>query len=211
MRKMNCRRYQKLFSAYLDGYLSVRKRLRLQDHLEECEHCAEEFARVREVVALTNGLPKIQPSPDFDRVLQTKLSDSKSATGFSLLFGRRAIAVFGAVCLLLIGTSSVYLYRIRRGSYESRDRRIYEIAPVAQDYTGEDVLTRFVMPNVPAARTGSSELGDIATTTTKDWHEEPRTYILPSITGDRTAQSELNRNYVIKRVSTINTSDEIGL
>jgi hypothetical protein len=211
MRKMNCRRYQKLFSAYLDGYLSVRKRLRLQDHLEECEHCAEEFARVREVVALTNRLPEIQPSPDFDRVLQTKLSDSKSATAFSLLFGRRAIAIFGAICLLLIVISSVYLYRIRRGSYESKDRRMHEIAPVAQDYMGEDVLTKFIMPNVPATRTGSSELSDTGATTIRDWQEEPRTFILPSITGDRAIQSELNRNYVIKRVSMANTSDEIGL
>ena len=211
MRKMNCRRYKKLFSAYLDGYLSVRKRLRLQEHLEECEHCAEELARVREVVALTNRLPAIQPSPDFDRVLQTKLSDSKDATGFSLLFGRRAIAVFGAICLLLIVISSVYLYRIRRGSNESEGGRMHEIAPMVQDYTDENVLTRFIMPNVPATRTGSSELGDISVTTTRDWQEEPRTFILPSITGDRAAQSELNRNYVIKRISTVNTSDEIGL
>jgi len=207
MRKMNCRRYQKLFSAYLDGYLGARKRLRLQDHLEECEHCAEEFARIGEVVALTNGLPTIQPSPDFDRVLQARLSEDRSATVFSLLFGRRAIAVFGAICLLLIVLSSVYLYRIRRGSHESEDGHTYEIAPVAQDYTDEDVLTRFIMPNVLAARTGSSELGDTGIT----WQEEPRTFILPSITGDRAAQSELNRNYVIKRISTVNTSDEIGL
>ena len=208
---MNCRRYQKLFSAYLDGHLSVGKRLRLQDHLEECEHCAEELGRIREVVALTNRLPKLQPSPDFDRVLQTKLSDSKSATGFSLLFGRRAIAVFGAVCLLLIVISSAYLYRIRRGSREGEDGNIHEIAPMVQDYTDENVLTRFVMPNVPATRTGSSELGDIGVSTIKDWREEPRTFILPSITGDRAAQPELNRNYVIKRISTVSTSDEIGL
>ncbi len=211
MRKMNCRRYQKLFSAYLDGYLSVGKRLRLQDHLEECERCAEELARVREVVALTDRLPKIQPSPDFDRVLQTKLSDSRSATGFSLLFGRRAIAVFGVICLLLIMLSSVYFYRIRRGSREGEDGNIHEIAPMVQDYTDENVLTRFVMPNVPATRTGSSELGDISVTTTRDWQEEPRSFILPSIAGDRAAQSGLNRSYVIKRVSTVNASDEIGL
>ena len=208
---MNCRRYQKLFSSYLDGYLSVRKRLRLQDHLEECEHCAEELVRVREVVALTNRLPAIQPSPDFDRVLQSKLSDSKSTTAFSLLFGRRAIAIFGAICLLLIVLSSVYLYRIRRGSHESEDGSMHEIVPVAQDYTDEDVFTRFVMPNVPAARTGSSEPGGIGLTTIRDWQEEPRTFILPSITSDRTAQSGSNRNYVIKRISTVNTSDEIGL
>ena len=211
MRKMNCRRYQKLFSAYLDGYLSVRKRLRLQDHLEECEHCAEELARVREVVALTNRLPKIQPSPDFDRALQARLSDSGSAAGFSLLFGRRTIAIFGAICLLLIVLSSVYLYRIRFGSHESEDGRMHEIAPVAQDYMDENVLTRFVMPNVPATRTGSLELGDIASTTIRDWQEEPRTFILPSIAGDRAAQSGLNKNYVIKRVNTVDTSDEIGL
>lgn len=208
---MNCRGYQKLFSAYLDGYLSVGKRLRLQDHLEECEHCAEELARVREVIALTNRLPKIQPSPDFDRVLQTKLSDSESVTAFSLLFGRRAIAVFGAVCLLLIVISSAYLYRIRRGSREGEGGNIREIAPMVQDYTDEDVLTRFVMPNVPATRTGDPELGDIGVTIIRDWREQPRNFILPSIAGDSAAQSGLNRNYVIKRVSTVSTSDEIGL
>ncbi len=208
---MNCKRYQKLFSAYLDGYLSVGKRLRLQEHLEECEHCAEEFARVREVIALTNRLPRIQPSPDFDRVLQTKLSDSRSATAFSLLFGRRAIAAFGVVCLLLIVISSVYLYRIRRGSHEREDERMHEIAPLVQDYTDEKVLTRFIMPNVPATGTGSPAIGDISATTIRDWQEEPRTFILPSIAGDGAAQSGLNRNYVIRRVNTVNTSDEIGL
>ena len=208
---MNCRRYQKLFSAYLDGYLSVRKRLRLQAHLEECEHCAEDFARVRELVALTNRLPEIQPSPDFDRVLQAKLSDSRSVTAFGLLFGRRAIAALGAICLLLIVISSVHIYRIRRGSNEGEDGRVHKIAPVAQDYTDENVLTRFIMPNVAATRTGDRELGDIGVTTTRDWQEEPRIFILPSIAGDRTAQPESNRNYVIKRISTTNTSDEIGL
>ncbi len=208
---MNCKRYQKLFSAYLDGYLSVGKRLRLQEHLEECEHCEEELARVTEVVALTNRLPRVQPSPDFDRVLQRKLSDSRSSMAFSLLFGRRAIAIFGAICLLLVVISSVYLYRIRRGSHEGEDGRIHEIVPMVQDYTDENVLTRFIMPNVPATRTNSPEFEDIGATTIRDWQEEPRTFILPSIAGDGAAQSELNRNYVIKRVSTVSTSDEIGL
>ena len=46
-RALVCRDAVELMTAYLDGALPARDRERLEDHLEDCPHCAEYLAQLR--------------------------------------------------------------------------------------------------------------------------------------------------------------------
>jgi hypothetical protein len=206
---MTCKKYRELFSEYLDGDLDTRERRRFEDHLEECEQCAVEFAGFRKVVALTATLPPLQSSPGFERTLRAKLAETENVAGRSALFGRRAVAVFGAVCLLLAAAFVVY---VSQKDHQSEDERMQiligrETVPMVHSYTDENILTNFVMPSVPMIEAGGSLSEDVGTTVSEDW-QESRTFVLPSVMGEQAAQDRPDTNYVIKRISLIGASDE---
>jgi anti-sigma factor RsiW len=46
-RELVCREAVALLTAYLDGSLDERERVRLEEHLDECPHCAEYLAQFR--------------------------------------------------------------------------------------------------------------------------------------------------------------------
>ena len=213
---MNCEKYKKLFSSYLDGDLSIVERRRFEDHLAECEGCAAEFAEFKKVVALAAKLPPIQPSLSFDASLKVKLAQGAEASeSRSLLGGRTAIA-FGTVFLLLVAFLGVYLYNNpgEKGR-QSEDRGIpfmvgREVVPVVPSRANENIFTNFVMPSVPVM--GGSESGseEVDTGTLEDW-QEGRSFVLPIIINERQEQDKPEINYVIRRVSLIGTAGETGL
>lgn len=221
---MTCRKYKKLFSAYLDGDVDTRERRRFEAHLGKCEQCAAEFARFEKVVALTATLPPIQPSPDFDRSLRAKLSDvEESGFGKSVerltfdvkRFSRRAVAALGVICLLLVATLGMYVYKFREKGRQGENGPVEilvgrEIMPMVRSHTDENVFANFVMPTVPAIKTTGSELGDMDTTISEDGLEA-RNFVLPFVIGEDEPQDELDTNYVIKRISLVDASDEVGL
>ena len=46
-RELMCREAVALMTAYLDGALDHRDRVRLEDHLAACHHCSEYLAQLR--------------------------------------------------------------------------------------------------------------------------------------------------------------------
>ena len=212
---MTCKKCEKLFSSCLDGDPDIEERRRFEDHLEECEQCSAEFARFKKVVTLTAGLPPIHPSRDFDSSLRAKLADSEGVTRLGWLFGRRAVATFGVICLLLAMAFGTYMYRINRKGHQSEDERIEflvgrEIVPMVRSHTDENILTNFVIPTVPAVRTSGSSSDDIDTATYED-RQETRTFVLPFIMDEHPAQDEPDTNYVLKSISLTSTLEETGL
>ncbi|MFC1718253.1 anti-sigma factor family protein [Candidatus Poribacteria bacterium] len=205
---MVCRKYRRLFSAYLDGDLDTEQCRRFEGHLAECDHCAAEFAEFREVVALTTSLPPIQPSPDFDTSLQMKLTDSVDTSGARPLFSRRVVFAFGAVCLLLVAFLSVYIIYDNDGPgpVQQVDEAAQflvgrEVAPGIPSRTDENTFMNFVMPSITA--TGELEGVDVG--------QEASNFILPVIMGKQRERDGPERNYVIRRISLIGLSDEAGL
>ena len=204
---MSCEKYKKLFSAYLDGDLSIVERRRFEDHLAECDRCAAEFAEFKKVVALTANLPPIQLSLNFDASLKAKLAqDVEVSESRSLLGGRTAIA-FGTVFLLLVAFLGVYLYSNpgEKGRQPEDGER-----PLLVGRENENILTNFVMPSVPVMGSSESGSAEVDTGTLEDW-KEGRTFVLPVITNERQEQDKPEINYVIRRVSLISTVDETGL
>ena len=212
---MTCRRCRKLFSEYLDGDLSAHGSLRFRDHLAGCDRCAEELARFKNVITLTASLSPVQPSPDFDKVLRAKLADSKGVSWLGLPFERRAVALLGAICLLLAAATGTYIYGISRKSRqgEGAPPQILvgrEAAPVVYSRAGDNILANFVMPNVHIIKSHRSEPGSVGVAIQEDW-QDYRTFVLPVITGKDAAQDDTDTNYVLKRFSVISTSDGTGL
>ena len=207
---MSCRKYKKLFSSYLDGDLDSGQSHRFQDHLAECHHCAAEFANFKKVMALTNNLPPIQPSPAFNSILMAKLTDSENAPESRSPFVRQFIFAFGTTCLLIAALFSVYLYDGDNNIPQRVDspERIMigrEVVPAVPGYRDENTATNFVMPSIPV--TGSFE----STTENLDVGQNERNFILPFIMGEQKEEDEPETNYVIRRVSLISASNETGL
>ncbi len=206
---MTCRKYKKLFSAYLDGDLGTEQCLHFEDHVAECHQCSTELAGFRKVVALTANLPPIQPSAGFDTSLRAKLTHSESASESRSPFSRRMILALGTVCLLLVILLNVYVYNgDNRIPQQDKPERILigrEIVPAIPSYGDENTFTNFVMPSVPVTGNLRSTIESVS------MEQEERTFILPFIMGEQEEQDEPETNYVIRRVSLISTSDETGL
>ena len=72
---MNCLKAEEQFSAYLEDELDYQAVRAFEAHLNTCESCRQEFTLFRESLNLLHQLPQIKPSPEFDAVLQVRLTD----------------------------------------------------------------------------------------------------------------------------------------
>jgi anti-sigma factor RsiW len=91
-------------SAYIDGELTARERTRVEQHLKECQACAEDLRTLRQTVALLKELPVIPAPRSFavrPRVAKFRPAPAPSAWGYGLLKGATAIAAL--LLVLLIG------------------------------------------------------------------------------------------------------------
>jgi len=74
---MKCTEIKKLFSPYLDGRVSGSEMCALTRHLEECPHCAHEYAAVQRTQQLLTGLSPKKAPPDL--ALKLRLAISREA------------------------------------------------------------------------------------------------------------------------------------
>jgi anti-sigma factor RsiW len=91
-------------SAYIDGELTGRERARVEQHLKECQSCAENLRTLRQTVALVKELPLIPAPRSFavrPTVVRPRPAPAPSAWGYGLLKGATAIAAL--LFVLLIG------------------------------------------------------------------------------------------------------------
>lgn len=91
-------------SAYIDGELAGRERARVEQHLKECQACAENLRTLRQTVALLKELPVIPAPRSFavrPRVARPRPAPAPSGWGYGLLKGATAIAAL--LLVLLIG------------------------------------------------------------------------------------------------------------
>src|SRR5262249_38005779 len=62
-RGMTCRELVELVTAYLDGSLPRRDRLRFDAHIAPCPNCTRYLAQFRETIRLTGALRETDVSP----------------------------------------------------------------------------------------------------------------------------------------------------
>lgn len=107
---MDCKQFKENHFAFVDDTLPGVELVRMQMHLAECDTCAKHDATVRRSLMLFRSLPAIQPSPDFRRRLDQKLSAARHADAVALQAGRSlrlaaTVAVSSVVMLGYIGIS----------------------------------------------------------------------------------------------------------
>jgi anti-sigma factor RsiW len=91
-------------SAYIDGELTARERTRVEQHLKECQACAQDLRTLRQTVALLKEMPVLPAPRSFavrPRVARPRPAPAPSAWGYGLLKGATAIAAL--LLVLLIG------------------------------------------------------------------------------------------------------------
>lgn len=116
---MKCKDIQKRLSAYQDGELKGKETERVATHLRDCRSCQAEFARLERVWQALEGLPEMQPEPDFYGQVIKKINEPYEAhplTGFQWVSQIFSASLAGCTLLIagvLIGT---YLGNFLAGS-----------------------------------------------------------------------------------------------
>ena len=72
---MNCLMAEERFSACLEDELDYQTIREFEAHLANCSSCQTEYATFRKSVKFLQQMPRIEPSFDFDRNLQSKIAN----------------------------------------------------------------------------------------------------------------------------------------
>ena len=84
---MNCQQTRELIHGFVDGELDLVKSLEIEEHLKDCEACAQTYQRIRSLrSALANDALRFDPPASFERRLRSALrKQDDSRTGPWLL------------------------------------------------------------------------------------------------------------------------------
>jgi hypothetical protein len=91
-------------SAYLDGELTPAEKSRVEEHLQECQACAQNLATLRQTVSLLKELPEKRAPRSFairPASVKVKRAAAPPAWGYGLLKGATAMAAL--LLVLLVG------------------------------------------------------------------------------------------------------------
>ena len=121
---MNCLMAEEHFSAYLEDELDYRTIKEFEAHLTDCGSCSSEFALFRKSVNLLHQLPRIEPSSDFDRSMQSRVGNldvDRIPAWHQLLDSLRTRPMWafsGIATILLVGLLTAYFYQNGRDGYK---------------------------------------------------------------------------------------------
>ncbi len=125
-----------LLNPYMDGELPEEKRRFVEDHLESCLACADEFQNLRKLRDLLMDCEEVSVSPDFDRLFWKKVDafeEKKLKNAFRRWLGknwRLGFAPVFATAVLLIGTTFVKDTRTMMG----RETMFFDQMELFQDF-----------------------------------------------------------------------------
>ena len=94
---MNHRRAQRLFADHLDGTLDPARRRRLDEHLESCGDCSDEFEGLEATVALLRALPEPEAPENLAESVLRRIAAGEAEPGFRLRLDRRLGALATAL------------------------------------------------------------------------------------------------------------------
>lgn len=102
---MDCRRFKRLHSAFLDDTLSGVQMAHMREHAGSCGPCADHDRRVRRALMLVRSAPAVVPSDGFSARLADRLARERALPP-SVVAGtrwRRSLGASAAVVLLGLG------------------------------------------------------------------------------------------------------------
>lgn len=98
----NCDTIQPLISGYLDRELNHENRTLLEDHIEGCTVCKDEFEKMKRLVSAATGL-RAAPPPDeiWDTFLEGVYNRMERRTGWTVfIVGVAALALYASYLFL---------------------------------------------------------------------------------------------------------------
>ncbi len=79
---MDCKDIEELFGDYLDGNLSASDSVKVNTHIENCNHCAEELKKYQELLSTFSEIEMEEPSANlklnFDALLEKEVEKSNT-------------------------------------------------------------------------------------------------------------------------------------
>lgn len=118
---------QENLSAFLDGQVTHRERMRVQKHLEECAACRADLEALRHTVALLRAVPAVKPPRSFlipaREVIQQRQAQRRR---LAYVYMQAATAVATVLLVLVVSGDAVLRYLPVRPA-----ARISEIRPAA--------------------------------------------------------------------------------
>ncbi len=150
---IDCRRYDDLFSDYLESTLSLPMRAAVDAHAVSCARCAALLADVRSIVDRAGSLPVLQPSRDLWPSVAERLDAPVVSIGTAPSARRRLrvpawVAVAAAAAVLIVASSLV-----TRQWLESGDKAAPAVvaAPTAPVPQAESLGSESTIVTMPAA------------------------------------------------------------
>jgi anti-sigma factor RsiW len=102
-RNLNCQETQTLIHGYVDGELELTKSLDIDQHLHECEACAQACADLRALrTAIRDGAPYFQAPPTLRKRIQSSLRKTSNVRPITPVYLWRALAIAACVAFVFI-------------------------------------------------------------------------------------------------------------
>jgi hypothetical protein len=155
--KHDCDLMCERLAAYIEGDLAPDERARAEQHLGECETCAEALVELRAIAGEAAQLPLLTPSHDLWAGIEARISTPITLLGSAPARVRRAPQrqwqyAIAAAALIAVGAGATYLLAVRPGVTTSPVASVATHAPTR----GPDSLnTPSVAPVAPGAATVS--------------------------------------------------------
>jgi anti-sigma factor RsiW len=79
---VDCDKFKKDFSSFLDGELPYDQQQLLEDHLKICPNCKETIRQIKIIKQSLNYLPQVNTSPDFEQKLRQQIFQQNQKSPF---------------------------------------------------------------------------------------------------------------------------------
>jgi len=102
---MQCERFKMLINEYIDGTLSESDKTEFEQHMRECDKCAQLCEQTQKTVELLKGLPDLKIPENLVKGTKAKAATYQShKPKFNSRFGKIAVSVAAAVIVVCVGT-----------------------------------------------------------------------------------------------------------
>lgn len=71
---MDCQQASLLMMEFLDGMISEIDSLELQDHIDRCNSCSQEFSLLLESISLVDDMEEIEPPEELESLVMSKIN-----------------------------------------------------------------------------------------------------------------------------------------
>ncbi len=132
---MKCKRARKELSAYIDGEVSSRERIRIENHVGKCSTCRQYKEGLSSLVESLRGVDRIDPSTEFWSVTMRRIRTLvKLPTPVPAFAPRLAPALVACLVLVVCAVGWIVLSADRaalRPTYEDTFARVAIVAELA--------------------------------------------------------------------------------